>query len=282
MRKIATFFTAAVCVLLFNTAAFAQLDIPRPSPLGKVTQAVGLNEITIEYSRPAAKGRVIFGDLVPYAKLWRTGANSATKITLKDDAQFEGVAVPKGDYSLLTIPGETEWTIIINKDPKAGVADYDQTKDQARFTVKSVKVTEKVETFTITVSNVEMTSASVDIVWENTKASFKMTTEVDSKVMKQIDEAMKGIPSNTYFRSAVYYFETGKDLSKALEWVNLSLKDGEKFWMLHQKAKIQAALGEYKGAIETAKKSKELAIADKNDDYVALNDKVIAEWSKKK
>jgi len=276
--KIATLLSL-ICCWQFS---FAQLDIPRPSPTGKVTQAVGLNEITIEYSRPSVKGRVVYGDLVPYGKLWRTGANAATKITLKDDAKFEGKDIPKGEYSLLTIPMQTEWTIIINKDPKAGVNDYDQTKDLARFTVKSSKVTEKVETFTIDIANIEMTGATIDLVWENTKASFKMTTEVDSKVMKQIDEAMKGISSNTYYRAAVYYFDTGKDLNKALEWVNLSLKDNEKFWMLHSKAKIQAALGDYKGAIETANKSKEAAIKEKSDDYVLLNDKAIVEWSKKK
>lgn len=282
MRKIATFLTLTMCALLIGNPVFAQLDIPRPSPLGKVTQAVGLNEITIEYSRPSAKDRVIYGDLVPYGKLWRTGANAATKITLKDDAQFEGVAVPKGEYSLFTIPGQTEWTIIINKDPKVSVSEYDQTKDLARFTVKPAKVTEKVETFTITVSNIEINSATVDLVWENTKASFKMTTEVDSKVMKQIDEAMKGIPAMTYFRAAQYYYDTNKDLNKALEWVNKSLESMQTFWMLHQKAKIQAGLGDFKGAIETANKSKEVAIKEKNDDYIALNDKAIAEWSKKK
>lgn len=280
MKKYFPFLTLAG-VLFFNTT-FAQLDIPRPSPLGSVTQAVGLNEITIEYSRPSVKGRVIFGDLVPYGKLWRTGANSATKLTLKDDAQIEGVAVPKGEYSLFTIPGQTEWTIILNKDPKASVNEYDQTKDMARFTVKPVKVAEKVETFTITVSNVEMAGATVDLAWENTKVSFKMTTEVDSKVMKQIDEAMKGIPAMTYYRAAQYYYDTNKDLNKALEWVNKSLESMQTFWMLHQKAKIQAALGDYKGAIATANKSKELAVKENNNDYIALNDKAIAEWSKKK
>lgn len=269
-------------ILFFTNSAYAQLDIPRPSPLGKVTQAVGLNEITIEYSRPSSKGRVIFGDLVAYGRLWRTGANSATKITLKDDAKINGVDVPKGEYSLLTIPGQTEWTIIINKDAKTSVNDYDQSKDQARFTVKPVKVTERVETFTIQIANVEMDRADIELVWENTKVSFKMTTEVDSKVQKQIDEAMKGIAPMTYYRAAVYYYDTGKDLKQALAWVDEALKGMETFWMLHQKAKIQAALKDYKGAIETAKKSKELSIKEKNDDYIALNDKAIAEWSKMK
>lgn len=282
MKSFFKVFSVLALVIFCQSGAFAQLDIPRPSPMGKVTQDFGLNQITIEYSRPGVKGRVIFGDLVPYGKLWRTGANSATKITLKDDAKFEGKDVPKGEYSLLTIPGAAEWTIIINKDPKAGVADYDQTKDQARFTVKPTKVTEKVESFTINIANVEIDRATVEIVWENTRAAFTVTTEVDSKVMKQIDEAMKGIPQNTYFRSAVYYLENGKDLNKALEWINLALKENERFFIVHQKAKIQAALGDYKGAIVTAQHSKELAIKEKNDDYVALNDKAIAEWSKKK
>ena len=281
--KQSIFRTASMLALIFCFQfTFAQLDIPRPSPLGKVTQAVGLNEITIEYSRPSAKGRVIFEDVVSFGKLWRTGANAATKITLKDDAKFEGKDIPKGEYSLLAIPGQTEWTIIINKDPKMGVTDYDQTKELTRFTVKPGKVTEKVETFTINVSNVAIDNATIDLVWDNTIVSFKMTTEVDSKVQKQIDEAMKGIPPMTYYRAAVYYFDTGKDLNKALEWTNKALEGMETFWMLHQKAKIQASLNDFKGAIATAQKSKELAVQEKSDDYVKMNDKAIAEWSKKK
>src|SRR5690554_980332 len=108
MRPMLKVFSALVLVIIFQSGAFAQLDIPRPSPTGKVTQDFGLNQITIEYSRPGVKGRVIYGDLVPWGKLWRTGANAATKITLKDDAKFEGKDVPKGEYSLFTIPGQTE------------------------------------------------------------------------------------------------------------------------------------------------------------------------------
>ncbi len=274
-------FTATM-IFFCQSLTFAQLDIPRPSPLGRVYQKVGLNDITIEYSRPGVKDRVIFGDLVPYGKMWRTGANAATKVTLADTAKFEGNKVAPGEYSLLTIPGKEAWTIILNKDSKVSVTDYDQTKDAARFNVKPKIVADKVETFTINIADVETDNANIELVWENTKVSFKMTTEVDAKVMKQIDEAMKGVSQMEYYRSAVYYFDTGKDLNKALEWVNLSLKEGEKFWMLHQKAKIQAALGDYKGAIETANKSKEIAIKEKSDDYIALNDKAIAEWSKKK
>ncbi len=271
-----------LCATLLTNLAVAQLNLPAPSPLGRVYQKVGLNEITIEYSRPSAKGRVIFGDLVPYDKFWRTGANAATKLTLADDAKIEGQDVPKGEYSLFSIPGLTDWTIIINKDPNVSVSKYDQTQDLLRFKVKAQKTAEKTETFTISITNVGMDNATIEMAWENTKVAFKMTTEVDTKVMKQIDDAMKGIPPMTYYRSAVYYFETGKDLNQALTWVNEALKGMETFWMVHQKAKIQAALGDTKGAIETAKKSKELSIKEGNDDYISLNDKAIAEWSKKK
>lgn len=268
-------------VLSFQTA-FSQLDIPRPSPLGRVYQAVGLNNLTIEYSRPSVKGRVIFGDLVPYGKLWRTGANAATKITITDAAKFEGKEVPAGDYSLFTIPNKDSWTIIINKDITASVNNYDPAKDAARFDVKAQTTSEKVETFTINIADVKTDNANIEILWDNMKVKFNMSTEVDSKVMKQIDQALKGPSTNDYYRFATYYFDNGKDLKKALEWVDLALKGTEMFYMVHTKAKIQAALGDYKGAIETAKHSKELAIKANSNDYIALNDKLIAEWSKKK
>jgi len=261
--------------------AFAQLDKPRPSPLGRVYQKVGLNEITIEYSRPGVKERVIYGGLVPYGELWRTGANAATKITLAEDAKFEGKEIPAGDYSLLTIPGENEWTIIINKDPYTSERNYDESKDQVRFTVKPEKITEKVETFTINIEHIKMDYAYVQLVWEHTKVSFRMETSVDEQIMAQIEKAMKGTSPMTYYQAAVYYSDTDKDLDQALIWMNKALEGKQTFWMVHSKAKLQAKIGDYKGAVITAGKSKELAMQAGSSDYISLNEKAIARWQGK-
>lgn len=261
--------------------AFAQLDTPRPSPLGSVNQKVGLNELTIEYSRPGVKDRVIFGELVPYGELWRTGANAATKITLAEDAKLGGKEIPAGVYSLFTIPGKSKWTIIINKDPNASKRDYDESKDQARFTVKPEKVTEKVETFTINIEHIRLDSAYIQLVWEHTKVSFKIETPVDEQIMAQIESAMKGVSPETYYQAAVYYYDTDKDLDQALIWMNNALEGKQTFWMLHSKAKLQAKMGDYKGAIITAGKSKESAILAGSSHYIALNEKAIAEWQRK-
>ncbi len=268
-----------ICICIGHDG-FSQLEIPRPSPLGRIYQKVGLNEITIEYSRPGVKDRVIFGDLVPYGELWRTGANAATKITLAQDAKIAGSDIPAGDYSLLTIPGKEEWTVIINKDPLASETKYDQTQDQLRFTVKPEKITEKVETFTINIEHIRTESALIQLTWENTKVSFKLETPADAKVMAQIDEVMQGISFNTYYQAANYYAETGRDLQQALEWMDKALQQKETFFMVHSKAKIQAQMGDYKGAIETARKSRELAVKEKSNDFIALNDKAIAKWEK--
>lgn len=279
--KLSFLLTALISLLTYDIA-FAQLDIPRPSPMSTVSQDVGLNNITIEYYRPGVKDRVIFGDLVPFGKLWRTGANAATKLTLKGDAKFEGKEVPAGEYSLLTIPGKEEWTIIINKDAKTNTSNYSQEKDQARFNVKPTTTAEKVETFTISITDIGMDNALVELLWENTKVSFKMETEVDSEVMEQIEKATAGVDPMVYYRSATYYYDTGKDLNKALEWMNKSLESRQTYWMLHTKAKIQAKMGDKKGAIATAEESKAAAVKDGNESYISLNDKLIAEVKKKK
>ena len=270
-----------VFILLLGATinAHAQtLKTPVPSPLQKVTQGFGLSEVSLEYSRPSAKGRTVFGDLVPLGKIWRTGANSATKITFGEDVTLAGQALKAGTYALYSIPGEKEWQVMFYSDLKLGgnVAGYDKANEVLSLTLPVQKTGSAVETFYIGFSNLTNTSMNIDIKWENTKVTIPVSVSIDEKVMASIDAAMKD--SRPYYQAAVYYFENGKDLNKALEWVNKAAEaNPQAFWVLHTKAKIQKALGDLKGAVESANASKSIAAAANYDEYVKMNDKLIQE-----
>lgn len=259
------------------------IKMPSPSPTQTISQEFALADISVTYSRPSAKGRVIFGDLVPYDKLWRTGANSSTKIKFGDDVKINGTLVPAGQYSLFTIPGKAEWEIILSKNLESwGAMGYKPDADQLRFKVKSASFPTPVETFTILLANQKPTSIDVQLLWEKTMVSFTVTSEIDSRVMASIDEAMNG-DKKPYFQAASYYYENNKDLNKAMEWINEAVKEDEKaYWVEHLKAKIQYKMKDYKGAIASAESSKAKANTQGNPDYVALNDKLIAQAKKGK
>jgi len=279
-----------VLVILFvvlSLAAEAQVLAPAASPAAMVSTVVGLTEVKVEYFRPKAKGRKIFGEgtsfLTQFGQLWRTGANSGSKVTFSDDVKFSGVDVPKGTYLLLTIPGATEWTVILYKDVAMGgnTDQYDKMKDQARITVKSEKLTEKVETFTVQISDLAADSktANLQISWENTSVKVPIVVDFDAKVMKSIETSTR-VNYNNYSAAATYYFDNGKDMKQALTYVNEALanypKDGDTpYWILLQKAKIQKALGDKKGAMESSVASKTAALAQKNMDYVKMNDELM-------
>ena len=261
----------------------AQLRTPAASPFAKVSQVIGLSETTIEYSRPGIKNRVIFGGLVPFDKIWRTGANASTILTLAEDAMIEGNKVPAGKYSIYTIPGKKEWTIILNKNLKGGM-NYPEGQDQCRFKVKPKALKEKAETFLISFSDVKNNSAYVDLTWEKTLVRFKLEFDVDGKIMAQIesDLAKPALDANWYYSAANYYYENGKDLNKALGWINKSLElNGNAYWVYRVKSLIQAKLGDFAGAVETAGTGKIKAQEGKNEQYVKYNEDSIKEWSKK-
>lgn len=270
---------AIVCLI-----AEAQVQTPSASPAGSVSTTVGLTDIKIDYFRPRMKGRKIFGEagsgaLVPFGSIWRTGANGGTKISFSDDVKVEGIAVPKGEYLILSWPGATEWTVSLYKDVSLGgnMGGYDKAKDAANFKVKPAKLAEKVETLTFNIGDIsdDNKTAKVEIAWENTSVKFAVAVDFDAKVMKSIEANTKVNPNN-YFQAAVYYLENGKDLNKALEWVNLSLEaNPNAFWILHTKAKIQQGLGDKKGAKETATASLNAAKQANNRDYQAMNEDLI-------
>lgn len=282
MKKMSLLWAA---IFIFALSAQAQIKTPAPSPSSKMTQEVGLIKIDVDYSRPSAKGRKVFGELVPFGDIWRTGANSATKLTFSDDITLGNVKVAKGTYALYTIPMEKEWTIIIYKNTTLG-GNLKEVKDDelaAKFNVPSLRLNDPVETFTIDFDNLRNASADLVLSWEKTKIVVPIMLDTDSKVMADIKKVMAGPDANAYYAASRYYFEEKKDPKQALEWVNKSLEmGGDKFWILRMKAQIQAELGMYKDAIATAEKSMELAKADGNMDYVRMNEKSISEWKTKK
>jgi hypothetical protein len=275
----------ASALIVFAGQANSQLETPQASPKGKVEQKVGVMDVSVSYSRPGIKGRKIFGGLVPYGKEWRTGANERTTLTFSDPVKLEGHDVPAGTYSLFTVPGEQEWTIIINKKTSGGI-QRDQKEDLVSFKVKSSHQSMPTETFTINISDIATSTANLELAWENTVVKFRMEFDVDGKVMAAINKSMEnpyaGVAS-TYYQSASYYFTTDKDLKTALDWVNKSLEMNKNpYWVWRLKSQIQAKLKDYKGAITSAETSKAKAKEAGNEEFIRINEDAIAEWSKLK
>lgn len=273
-RKIALLSLAA---LFFCSALWAQgVKMPAASPHQVLTQDFALSKITIDYSRPGVKDRTVFGDLVPYGKEWRTGANAVTTIEFGQDVKLEGHEVKAGKYALYTIPNPEEWTIILNKDIKNWGTEYTESDDVLRFNVPSYQVPVSVETFTIDIDSLRDSSAIIYMIWEHTYVPIHVTTNIDQAIMSQIDDAMTK-DKKPYVAAARYYLQTNRDLNKALEWVTAGLKENPKsFPTYYLKAQIQAKLNDKAGAIATAKQGIEAAKVAKNDEYVSFNEKLIA------
>jgi hypothetical protein len=274
MKKLlfSTFAVLTICL-----ADAQQLNTPQPSPTQTFKQNFALSSIEISYSRPGIKGRKIFGDLVPYGKVWRTGANNATVISFGEEVMIGGTKVPAGKYGLLTIPDAGEWTVIISKQTDVtSPADYKQDQDAVRMKVKPMTLPFPIETFTISVDDIKSNSCNVSLMWDNVYVAFPITADVESKVMAQIKTAMER-DNRPYFTAAMYYMDNGKDLNKALEWLTKAeAMNPDAFWVVHQKANCLAKLGKKQDAIAAANKSIEIARKAKNDDYVALNEKLLA------
>jgi hypothetical protein len=277
--KLSILLTAAAVFLALNS--HAQLT-PQPSSTQTITQQFGLGTITLTYSRPNVKGRKIFGYVEPYNTVWRTGANSATVITFSDDVTVEGNKVAAGEYGLFSIPGESQWTIILSKKAKQwGAYAYNQADDYLRFTVKPVKLPRPVETFTLAFENMFPTSGDLHLLWENTFLAIHMTCDIDAKVMARIDSAMQ-TDKKPYYDAVIYYWNNNKDMNKALEWANQMDKIPgmppmvAKLW----KARVLLKKGDKDSAITTAQEGVKAATEAKSDEYVRLNQEVITEAGK--
>jgi len=279
MRTIRTFAaTAGAMLLLYAGTSLAQgIKMPAPSPTQTIKQDFALSNIELSYSRPLKNGRVIMGDLVPYGKVWRTGANSATTITFGEDVKFGGVAVKAGKYGLLTIPDKDNWTLIITKqlDITTNISAYKQDQDAVRVIVNPMKMKESMETFTMQFANIKPTSCELDLMWDNIAVAMPITTDVETKVMAQIDQLMNK-DNRPYYNAAMYYMENGKDLNQALAWFDKAAEQQpDAYWVFHQRANCLAKLGKKNEAKASAEKSKALATTAKNDDYVKLNEKLL-------
>ncbi len=275
MRKICL--ALAIALAITSVTEAQALRTPAPSTTQTIKQDFGLGSIELSYSRPGMKGRKVFGDLVPFGKIWRTGANQATTITFSDDVIIGGTAVKAGKYGLVSIPDKDNWTFIITKQLDiTSPAAYKAENDVVKVMARPMAMKDAMENFTMQFANVKSNSCELHIMWENTAVSLPMSADVDSKVMAQIDNLINK-DNKPYFNAAMYYLENGKDLSKALTWFDKALEQNPKaFWVHHQKANCLAKLGKKADAIASANKSIELAKEAKNDDYVALNEKLLA------
>ncbi|MCO5247945.1 MAG: DUF2911 domain-containing protein [Chitinophagales bacterium] len=259
-----------------------KLKTPTPSPHQTLTQEFALSQIEIDYSRPSAKGRTIFGDLVPYGKVWRTGANASTTIEFGDDVKVNGKELKAGKYALFTIPDKDTWKVSFYKDLKLGgnVANYDEKNEVITIEVPVQKVADKVETFTISVDNLTDTKAMVSLTWENTRVSFDVTTEIDERIMTDIKNVMGD--NKPYAVAASYYMDNGKDLNQAYEWLQKAVDNAPyAYWLAYRKAKLELMLGQYQKAIESANTAKAKAEEAQSADYVKLNNDLISEAKSK-
>ncbi len=258
------------------TNVSAQLVLPQPSPKASVLQTVGLTDITIDYSSPGVKSRNIWGDVVPFDKVWRAGANTATKITFSKDVTIEGTIVPKGSYSVFMIPTKTDWTIIINKNATASVDEYKQDLDVLRLITKPSTINNR-ERLAYMVTDFSEELATISMEWEKVKVSFKVTCETNKQAVENIDKAIGGTWS-TYNNAARYYFDK-KDFDKALTYANQSISLSEQWFNNWVKAQILDAKGLKADAYKHAVKAKELG--DKNVQgffYKTQVEKAIDEW----
>ncbi len=263
-----------------------KITTPQPSPLGMVSQRVGLTDVAIEYSRPGVKGRTIFGDLVAFGKTWRTGANSNTKVTFSSDVTIDGQTLKAGSYGLYSVPNKDSWEVMFyTESDKNGVPrDWDDSKIAAKTTVNVEALPMNVETFTISINDVTSTTAVLGILWEKTYVAVAFEVPTDEMVSETIDAVMAATPkAGDYYNAAIYYSQQDKDIKKANEWMEkaMSLTEKPAFWQLRQQSLIYAKMGNSEKASAVAEKSLELSKEAGNEAYIKMNTESLSEWGAK-
>ncbi|TBM98505.1 DUF2911 domain-containing protein [Hyunsoonleella flava] len=279
MKKLLLLFMA--CTMGYTLQA--QIETPQPSPSAKLEQKVGLTDVTIEYSRPSVKGRKIFGGLVPYGEMWRTGANKNTIVTFSTDATVDGQTLEAGSYAVFTKPGEESWEVYFYTDTEnwGTPRNWDDSKVAAKTTVKSYPIPFNVETYAMDINNITNSGGHLEFIWEKTYAAVPFTVPTDNAVLKSINNVMSGPSVNDYFAAAQYYLQENKDIKTAKGWIDQAIdmtKDKPRFWMLRLQSLIHAKAGEKSSAIAAAKKSLELAEKAGNKGYVKMNQDSLKEW----
>lgn len=262
----------------------AQIEIPRVSPNVKVQQKIGLSDFSLDYSRPGVKNREIFGNLVPFGQIWRTGANENTKITFDTELSFGDTKVKAGTYSVYTIPNKDSWELIFYSDFNnwGNPTNWDETKVVARVKSQPLILPYTVETLTLDFNSLSENGGVFEIIWEKTYVPFKFTIETDKKVMQSIDKSLAGPEANDFYAAAVYYKNANKDIKKAIMWIDKAIemtKDNPNYWFYRQKALIYAKSGDKREAIKAAKTSLKLAEQAGNQEYVKMNEDSIKEWN---
>lgn len=277
-------------IFLIGGSCISQITHPKASPFSVIEQEVGLSKITIAYSRPAVRGRHIFGPqpdgqpgLVPYGRIWRVGANESTKITIDTDMQVLGNELPKGTYALYAFPGKKEWQIVFHTNTSHwgdGRKNYDANEDLFRVTVKPKKIPYHQENFLIAFDSIGHSSANMNLIWASTKVTVPITVDTDAQMEAEITKQLEENPSaQTYYEAARYLQEQGKDFERALEYLNKAIAIGGDTYYFHRvKSLVEAALGNYRAAIKSAEKSMQLAAAQEKDEFVRMNEKNIKKW----
>lgn len=263
----------------------AQIETPQPSPFSKIEQKVGLTDVTLEYSRPAMRGRKIFGNLVPFDAVWRTGANARTKINFSTDVTVDGQTLKAGSYAVYTKPNKKSWDVYFYTEADGGglPQTWDATKIAAKTVISPEKVSRTTTSYTMMFSDLTNDSAVLGLLWENTYVGVKFETPTETAVLASIENTMAGPSANDFHQSAVYYLENGKDIAKAKTWIDKAVNmtnDQPRFWFLRQQSLIYAKAGDKRGAIAAAKKSLKHATTAGNTDYIKLNKDSLAEWGK--
>ncbi len=273
------------CFLAAGISVQAQIETPQPSPSAKLTQTVGLTEVTVEYSRPAMRGRKIFGELVPFGELWRTGANANTKISFSDPITIGGTSVKAGEYAIFVKPSAQTWEVMLYNDTSnwGTPQNWDDSKVVAKAVVSVNSMPYKTESFTIAIENLSNGGADLTFSWDKTFVIVPFAVPTDRKTTASIEKVMAGPAAGDYFSAARYFLEEGKDMDKAKMWIDKAIdmtKDNPRFWYLRQQSLIYAKMGQKAEAVKIAKESMALAEKAGNGDYVKMNKDSIKEWSK--
>ncbi len=279
MKKLITLLMVFAVTFTVN----AQIETPQPSPSQKMEQKVGLTDVTVEYSRPSMRGRTVFGNLVPYGKLWRTGANQNTMVTFSTDVMIGGKTVKAGSYAIFTTPNKDNWEVVFYSDTNnwGTPQNWDESKVAAKVTAEVYEIPMDIETFTISFDDLTNDSAVLGIMWEKVYVGVKIEVPTDKKVSAAIEKVMNGPSADDYYAAARYYLESGKDINQAVVWMDKAIemtKDNPRFWWLRQQSLIKAKAGDKKGAIKAAKASLEGAEKAGNADYIKMNKDSLKEW----